>query len=109
MKVIKRSVVLDFPESEDSKVERERVRQFLLEALQLVVGNTTQMDINIELGERTTVYRVACPQEVIGRLMGKKGRNIEALRALLTPICYNYGFRAVIEIPFYPQNPASAE
>ncbi|AHZ85573.1 hypothetical protein Bb109J_c3539 [Bdellovibrio bacteriovorus] len=81
---------------------REKAREFLLSALQMLAPETPGIGVDVVIGEKTTQYVVRCPKEAIGRVIGQKGATIMSLRQVVGAIMGAAGARAVIEIPYYP-------
>lgn len=81
---------------------REKAREFLLSALQMLAPEAEGIGVDVVIGEKTTQYVVRCPREAIGRVIGQKGATIMSLRQVLGAIMGAAGARAVIEIPYYP-------
>lgn len=109
-KVIKRAGITAAPnltvvtDPEDLEQHREAGRRLVLDLVNELVTDPTSIQVNMEVGERTTVYRVDCAKSCIGQILGAKGKNINAVRTLIASITARKGFRAVVEIPFYPDN-----
>jgi len=55
--------------------------------------NITQID-----GETTVVFELRVSQEDVGKVIGKKGRTINAIRTLLNASAAKAGIRAMLEI-----------
>ncbi|BEV67236.1 KH domain-containing protein [Bdellovibrio bacteriovorus] len=81
--------------------ERENGRKLILGLLTELVSDSSSLSINVEVGERTTVYHVGCKKECIGQILGSKGRNIGAIRTLISSISARKGFRAIVEVPYF--------
>lgn len=81
---------------------REKAREFLLSALQMLAPDSHGIGVDVVVGEKTTQYVVRCPREAIGRVIGQKGATIMSLRQVVGAIMGAAGARAVIEIPYYP-------
>ncbi|WP_041578129.1 KH domain-containing protein [Bdellovibrio bacteriovorus] len=81
---------------------REKAREFLLSALQMLAPEAQGIGVDVVIGEKTTQYVVSCPKEAIGRVIGQRGATIMSLRQVLGAIMGAAGARAVIEIPYYP-------
>ncbi len=85
----------------NATMPREEANQRIAQVLQLVVHEMTSskvVNVSYEAGEQTTKYQVEVSPEKKGHLIGSQGRNILALRGLVSAIAYNYGFRAVIDL-----------
>lgn len=80
----------------------EAVRGYIKDIIQSVLNymliHPKKSDVSIKQGEQTTVYEIDLVQEDFGRLMGKNGKNIDALRVLTLAIARANNFRAVVAI-----------
>lgn len=81
---------------------QEEVSELLETLIKQMVDAPESVSVSYRRGEKTTVFEVACSRAAIGRLIGNKGRTINALRILVTSMMAKRGMRAVIEIPYYP-------
>ncbi|WP_374001324.1 KH domain-containing protein [Bdellovibrio bacteriovorus] len=89
------------PSSTDLAAERENGRKLILGLLTELVTDSSSLSIDIEVGERTTVYHVGCKKECIGQILGSKGKNIGAIRTLISSISARKGFRGIVEVPYF--------
>ena len=48
-----------------------------------IVRNPDEVDVQVHEGGRQTVVEIACAQDDMGKLIGKGGRNIEAIRSVV--------------------------
>lgn len=80
---------------------RDDMRSLLEELVVKMVGTSENVAVNFTIGEKTTVYKVDCPKEVLGRLIGSKGKNISALRVIVSAMMWQQGIRAIIDIPYF--------
>ena len=67
-------------------------------AVQAIVDAPEEVAIDIHHGEQTTVLRVSCKKEDLGKVIGKQGRNAQALRTILACVSTKHKLRAVMEI-----------
>lgn len=92
-------------QSPQSSSVRDEVRELLENIIFKMVGTKDGVTVTYMVGERTTVYKVDCPKEFLGRLIGSKGKNISSLRNVLSAMMWPEGIRAIVEIPYYkPEN-----
>jgi predicted RNA-binding protein YlqC (UPF0109 family) len=54
--------------------------------------------VNEVVGEKTTVYELRVGEGDLGKVIGKHGRTIRAIRTLLSAAATKQGKRAVLEI-----------
>lgn len=82
-------------------ISKEEARERIAQVLQIVVHEITSskvVKVSFVAGEQTTIYNVEVSPERKGHLIGAQGRNILALRGIVSAMAYNYGLRAVIEL-----------
>ncbi len=63
-----------------------------------IVDNPDQVEVNEVQGERTVVYELRVAPEDMGKIIGKKGRVIHAVRAVVQAAAAREGKRATVEI-----------
>lgn len=83
----------------DMLVERENIRLFLQLTVQKIVDFPDKVVVSIFQGEQTTVFQIQCLKEDVGKLIGKQGRTVSAVRELLRVMCGRIKMRAVLEVP----------
>ncbi len=49
-------------------------------------------------GERTIVYELRCNPDDVGKVIGKNGKTVGAIRTLLSTVAARQGRRAVLEV-----------
>lgn len=78
--------------------EREEIRKFINQGVNLLVDYPQFVKVTTFEGERTTVYNIKCHASDIGKVIGKHGQTITAMRKLLLGMSVRANFRAVVEI-----------
>jgi hypothetical protein len=74
------------------------VKAFIEYVVKALVDYPEQVDIREVDGERVLVFEVRLNPTDVGKVIGKSGRTITAIRTLLTGAAAKNGKRAVIEI-----------
>ena len=74
------------------------MKQFLEFIIRHLVEFPDEAVITEVPGERTTVFRVAMRQSDVGRIIGRNGQTIQAIRALLASSAARHGHKATLEI-----------
>ncbi len=69
--------------------------EFVVKAL---VDHPEQVDVREVDGERVVVFELRLNQTDVGKVIGKSGRTITAIRTLLTSAAAKQGKRAMLEI-----------
>lgn len=63
-----------------------------------VVDNPDQVNVTQIDGESTVVFELRVNQQDVGKIIGKQGRTINAIRTLLNATAAKSGLRAMLEI-----------
>jgi len=63
-----------------------------------LVDNVEGVNISVRHGERTSVFEIQTTKDDIGKVIGKKGSNIGAVRTIMNAAAMKLGKRIVIEI-----------
>ncbi len=84
---------------------REEVKEILLRILAAMLNHSEKVQIDVEVGSKTTVFKVHCDPQDYGQLLGRGGRNIDrAFAVSTTAMMAKYGCRAVVEVPYIKKN-----
>jgi len=63
-----------------------------------LVDHPDQVSVNSVAGDRTTVFELRVAPEDLGQIIGKQGRTIRAVRAILAAATTRSNQRAVLEV-----------
>jgi len=63
-----------------------------------LVDSPDEVDVHEVAGEKTTVYELRVGEGDLGKVIGKHGRTIRAIRTLLSAAATKQNKRAVLEI-----------
>ena len=74
------------------------MKAFIEYVIKELVDYPEQVDIREVDGERVVVFEVRLNPTDIGKVIGKSGRTITAIRTLLTSAAAKHGKRAMLEI-----------
>ena len=74
------------------------MREFLEFVIRQLVEFSDDMVLTEIPGGRTTVFKVQLRQSDVGRIIGRNGQTIHAIRALLNSSASRHGQRATLEI-----------
>ena len=66
--------------------------------VQAMVDNPEQVEINEIKGGQTTVLELKVAKEDIGKVIGKQGRNVRAIRTILDAASAKLKKRTILEI-----------
>lgn len=76
----------------------EHIRSVMLNLISALVDHPASLQINVMLGEQTTVYEVRCHMNDRGKVIGKAGTMAQSLRHILTSLAARNKVRAILEI-----------
>ncbi|MDG0817812.1 KH domain-containing protein [Bdellovibrio svalbardensis] len=111
--VIRRKATLDTSTSIEGAPSKDVVvelaKKQLLDFLKLIVDYPTEVQVSIQQGDRTTIFKIDCTQRNLGKILGCKGRMITSLRNMILAITARHGFRSIIEVPYYAANTTEDE
>ena len=74
------------------------MKAFIEHTLQALVNHPEQVVVAEILGRQTVILEVRCHPEDMGRIIGKNGKTISALRVLLTSLAAKQKRKAVLEV-----------
>lgn len=74
------------------------MKEFVELVVKALVDHPEQVDVKEVDGERVVVFELRLNQGDIGKIIGKSGRTITAIRTLLTSAAAKQGKRAMLEI-----------
>jgi len=60
------------------------VKELIERIVHAMVDNPEQVKIDEIVGGNTTVYELSVAKEDLGKIIGKRGRNVNAIRTILT-------------------------
>ncbi len=63
-----------------------------------IVDNPDKVEINEIIGERSSIFEVRVDSNDIGKVVGKKGRNIKSIRTIVNAAAQKIDKRIIIEI-----------
>lgn len=66
--------------------------------IKALVDNADAVEIREEAGDRSTVISVRVAESDMGRIIGREGRTIKAIRSLLYGASQKHGKRFVLEV-----------
>lgn len=74
------------------------LRDLVMFIAKSIVDNPDKVEVNEVEGERAVVFELRVAPEDMGKVIGKKGRVIHAIRALVQAAAAKEGKRATVEI-----------
>lgn len=74
------------------------MKRLLRTVLESLVDHPADLRIAMLEGERTAILDVRCHPDDVGKIIGKGGKTVSALRALLAAAASRAGKRVVLEV-----------
>ena len=75
------------------------MKELLMEMIKAIVDKPDEVDITLTESENTMIYELRLGDGDVGKVIGKKGRNVGAIRTILTAVSAKEGGkRAILEI-----------
>ncbi|MCX7885879.1 MAG: KH domain-containing protein [Verrucomicrobiae bacterium] len=74
------------------------MKAFIEYVVKALVDHPDQVEVREVDGERVVVFELRLNQSDVGKVIGKNGRTISAIRTLLTSAAAKNGKRAMLEI-----------
>jgi predicted RNA-binding protein YlqC (UPF0109 family) len=74
------------------------LKQFLENIIAHIVDNPDQIKISEVAGDSVCIYELRVGQGDYGKVIGKHGRNADAIRILLSAVSSKDGKRGILEI-----------
>jgi predicted RNA-binding protein YlqC (UPF0109 family) len=63
-----------------------------------LVDDPSTVEVGTTEGHSLVVFEIRCPQREMGKIVGKHGRNIQALRTIMSAIGAKYRKRVQVEV-----------
>jgi hypothetical protein len=75
------------------------MKELLTEMIKAMVDKPDEVDINLTESENTNIYELRLGDGDVGKVIGKKGKNVMALRTILSAATAKAGGkRSILEI-----------
>ncbi len=74
------------------------MNDFVESVVKALVDNPDEVNVTEVFGERGAVYEIRVAQADLGKVIGKGGQTVKAMRALMTAIAAKHGKRVGLEI-----------
>ena len=74
------------------------MKNVLEDLIKLLVEHPNEIRLTELDGEKTIIYELRCNKQDVGKIIGKSGKTVGALRTLLSTIASRTGRRALLEV-----------
>ena len=75
------------------------MKEVLIEMIKAIVDKPDEVDLTLTESENTKIYELRLGDGDVGKVIGKKGRNVGAIRTILTAASAKEGGkRSILEI-----------
>jgi predicted RNA-binding protein YlqC (UPF0109 family) len=74
------------------------IKEFVEYLVKLIVDNLEEVKVVEKSGEQTIVFEIRVSKQDFGKIIGKHGKNIQAIRTLVNAVSAKAGKRATIEV-----------
>jgi len=74
------------------------MRELIESIVRLIVEHPNQIRLTELLGSQTLIFELRCHADDVGKVIGKSGKTIAAIRTIVWSIAQKDGKRAVVEI-----------
>ena len=75
------------------------MKELLTDMVKAIVDKPDEVDITLTESENTMIYELRLGEGDVGKVIGKKGRNVGAIRTILTAVSAKEGGkRSILEI-----------
>ncbi len=75
------------------------VKDMVEKIAKTIVDNEQDVKVNIVEGERTAIVELRVNKDEVGKVIGKSGRIVKAIRALVSAASAKYNKRIILEVP----------
>ncbi len=74
------------------------MKEFIEYLVKALVDNPDEVNVTQIDGEKTVIFELRCNPSDVGKVIGKQGRTIKAIRTLLGSAAAKANMRAMLEI-----------
>lgn len=74
------------------------MKELLEDIVRALAEHPEKVRITEIIGEKTIVLELRCPKDDLGRVIGKGGKTVGAIRTLLNAVASREGRRAILEV-----------
>jgi predicted RNA-binding protein YlqC (UPF0109 family) len=75
------------------------VKEMIEKIAKTIVDKEDEVRVNLVEGERTAIIELRVNKDEIGKIIGKGGRIVKAMRALVSAASAKFNKRIILEVP----------
>jgi predicted RNA-binding protein YlqC (UPF0109 family) len=75
------------------------VKEMIEKIAKTIVDKEDEVKVNLVEGERTAIVELRVNKDEIGKIIGKGGRIVKAMRALVSAASAKFNKRIILEVP----------
>ncbi len=75
------------------------VKEMIEKIAKTIVDKEDEVKVNLVEGERTAIVELRVNKDEIGKIIGKSGRIVKAMRALVSAASAKFNKRIILEVP----------
>jgi predicted RNA-binding protein YlqC (UPF0109 family) len=76
----------------------DRLRDLLTQIVKQLVDNPDRVEVAANVGATAMVFEIAVIKEDLGKIIGKRGRTVEAIRTIMMSAAGKIGKRVYVEV-----------
>lgn len=80
------------------EVLHDRIQSFIEIAAKNLVDDQKSVKVGVSQGEQTVVFELHVAERDLGKVIGKEGRNANAIRTIINAMATREGQRVVLEV-----------
>ncbi len=74
------------------------IKELILYIVQAIVDNPDEVSVSVIESAQTTIFELKVANSDLGKVIGKKGRNVQAIRTILNSVSGKVKKRVVLEL-----------
>ena len=77
---------------------KERLKNIVIDTCMAIIDENHDVNVNVIGGQENILFEIHCKQEDVGLVIGRNGRNIEAIRTIVRSACRGAPIRTSVEV-----------
>lgn len=80
------------------EILQDRIKDFVLVAARNLVDDKESVKVGISQGEQTVIFELHVAEKDLGKVIGREGKNANAIRTIINAMATREGQRVVLEV-----------